>query len=86
MTTEFISADCIYPCPMKSETERQRSLAAYRLEIWQNGCIIEKEWRIYNPVFDKKGEKSTTMMRVRPARTDDEKDFILSKLRTRSTS
>lgn len=81
MTSEFISADCIYPCPMVSETERQKRLEGYRLNIWANGCVIEKEWRVHNPVFDKKGEKSTTMMRVRPARTDDEVDFILGKLR-----
>jgi len=77
---EFLRADCIYPCPMVSETERQKRLEDYRLEIWRNGCIIEKEWRVRNPVFDERGEKSTTMMRVRPARTDDEVDFILAKV------
>jgi len=76
---EFISGDCIYPCPMVSETERQKRLEDYRLGIWRNGCIIEKEWRVHNPVFDKKGEKSTTMMRIRHARTQDEADFLMSK-------
>ena len=79
MTTEFISADCIYPCPMVSETERQKRLEGYRLDIWRRGCVIEKEWRVRNPVFDKKGEKSTTMMRIRTVRTNDEADFILAK-------
>lgn len=78
MSTEFISGDCIYPCPMVSEIERQQRLEDYRLGIWGNGCVIEKEWRVHNPVFDKKGEKSTTMMKIRPARTDDEISFILS--------
>ena len=81
MPTELISADCIYPCPMVSETERQNRLEDYRLGIWRNGCIIEREWRVHNPVFDKKGEKSTTMMRIRTAKTDDEVDFILAKIR-----
>jgi len=43
MTTEFISADCIYPCPMVSETERQKRLEDYRLGIWRRGCVIEKD-------------------------------------------
>jgi len=65
---------------MVSETERQKSLEGYRLDIWRRGCIIEKEWRVRNPVFDKKGEKSTTMMRIRTVRTNDEVDFILAKV------
>ena len=81
MTNEFLSADCIYPCPMTSETERQKRLEDYRLGVWRTGCVIEKEWRVHNPVFDKKGEKSTTMMRIRTAKTDDEVDFILTKVR-----
>lgn len=79
MTTEFISAHCIYPCPMVSETERQKRLEDYRLGVWRSGCIIEKEWRVHNPVFDKKGEKTTTKMRIRQARTQDEVDFLMSK-------
>lgn len=81
MTTEFITADCIIPAPMRSETERQKLIEKYRLGAWADGCIIEKEWRVRNPVFDKKGEKSTTMLRIRPAKTKDEIDFILSKLK-----
>ena len=80
MGTEFISADCIIPAPMMSETERQKRVEQYRLGAWAKSCIIEKEWRVRNPVFDKKGEKTTTMMRIRPARTKDEVEFILSKL------
>lgn len=83
MTTEFISAECIYPCPMVSETERQKRLEGYRLGIWRRGCLIEKEWRVHNPVFDKKGEKTTTKMRIRQARTQDEADFLMSKIVSR---
>lgn len=79
MTTEFLRGDCIYPCPMVSETERQKRLGDYRLGIWRSGCVIEREWRVHNPVFDKKGEKTTTMMRIRPVRTQDEADFLMSK-------
>ena len=82
MGTGFMSGDCIIPCPMRSETERQELVESFRLGAWRRGCIIEKEWRVHNPVFDKKGEKTTTMMRIRPVRTDDEVDFILSKLST----
>ena len=79
MNTELISADCIYPLPMVSETERQKRLEGYHLDIWRRGCVIEKEWRVRNPVFDKKGEKTTTKMRIRQARTQDEADFLMSK-------
>jgi len=65
---------------MVSETERQKRLEGYRLDIWRRGCVIEKEWRVRNSVFDKKGEKSTTMMRIRTVRTNDEADFILAKV------
>lgn len=84
MNTEFISADCIIPAPMMPEIDRQKRIEGYRLGAWARGCIIEKEWRVRNPVFDKKGEKTTTMMRVRPARTDDEVKFIISKLKVKN--
>ena len=77
----FIRADCIIPAPVKSETERQKIVEGYRLGAWARGCIIEREWRVRNPVFDGKGEKSTTMMHIRPAKTKDEVEFILSKLK-----
>lgn len=80
MNTELIRADCIIPAPMMSEIDRQKRIEEYRLGAWAGGCVIEKEWRVRNPVFDKKDEKTTTMMRVRPARTKDEVEFILSKL------
>ena len=80
MPTEFMSGDCVIPAPMMSEVDRQKRVEQYRLGVWARGCIIEKEWRVHNPVFDKRGEKTTTMMRVRPAKTDDEAEFILSKL------
>ena len=81
MASEFIRGDCVIPAPMMSETERQEQVKRYRLGAWANGCIIEKEWRVRNPVFDQKGEKSTTMFRVRPARTQDEMEFIIAKLK-----
>jgi len=73
---EFMSGECIYPAPMVSEVERQKRLEEYRLNIYANGCIIEKEWRVHNPVFDEKGEKTTTKMKIRPIRTADELEFI----------
>jgi len=83
VNNELISADCIIPCPMKSESERQKLIEEYRLGAWARGCIIEKEWRVHNPVLDKKGEKSTMMMRIRPAKTPDEVEFILSRIEKR---
>ena len=80
MPTELISADCVIPAPMMSETERQKRVEQYRLGAWARGCVIEKEWRVRNPVFDKKGEKTTTMFRIRPARSADELEFIVSQL------
>lgn len=81
MGTEMISADCIIPAPMMSETKRQELVESYRLGAWRRGCMIEKEWRVHNPVFDRKGEKTTTMMRIRPVRTDDEVEFVMGKFK-----
>lgn len=80
MGIEMLQAECIYPAPMVSETERQKRLEQYRIGVWARGYIIEKEWRVHNPVFDKKGEKTTTKMLIHPAKTEDEMQFILSKL------
>ena len=80
MNSEMISAECIYPAPMMTEIDRQKRLDDFRLNIYGNGCVIEKEWRVRNPVFDKRGEKTTTMFKIRPAQTEDEVKFIVSKL------
>ena len=81
MGNEFISAETTFPAPMVTETERQQRLEKHRLSIWANGCVIEKEWRVHNPVFDGKGEKTTTKFRVRPAKDKGEFEFIASRLR-----
>lgn len=80
MGTDLITADCCIPAPGVSEIERQKRVEGYRIGVWAKGCIIEKEWRVRNPVFDKKGEKTTTMLRIRPVQTEDELEFIVSKL------
>ena len=80
---ELISAETTFPAPMVTETERQQRLEKHRLSIWANGCIIEKEWRVHNSVFDKKDEKTTTKFLVRPAKDESELEFIVSKLKTR---
>jgi hypothetical protein len=80
MTTDLVSAECICPAPMMSEIDRQKRVSDMRKSIYNNKCVIEKEWRVHNPVFDKKGEKSTTMFRIRPARTRDELEFIIRAL------
>jgi hypothetical protein len=65
---------------MMTEIDRQKRVADMRKSIYVNKCVIEKEWRVHNPVFDKKGEKTTTMFRIRPARTMDELEFIVKEL------
>ena len=80
MGIELLSADCVIPAPMMSETKRQELVEKYRIGAWARGCVIEKEWRVRNPVFDKKGEKTTTKFRIRPANTEDELEFIANKL------
>lgn len=80
MSTEMVSAECICPAPGMPEIDRQRRVAEMRKSIYANRCIIEKEWRIRNPIFDKKGEKSTTMFRIRPTKSVDELEFIVSEL------
>jgi len=80
MNTKFLSGECIFPAPMVDEIERQKRLDKFRLSIWANKCVIEKEWRVHNPVFDRKGEKTTTKFKIRPARTESELDFLISRL------
>lgn len=79
MIDKLMRAECIFPAPMISEKERQERLERFRLSIWANGCVIDKEWRVHNPVFDAKGEKSTTKFQIRPAKSD-EVDFILQRI------
>jgi len=80
MATELLSAECICPAPMMTEIDRQKRVSEMRKSIYANECVIEKEWRVHNPVFDKKNEKTTTMFRIRPARTIDELEFIVKEL------
>jgi len=80
MTQDLMSAECICPAPMMSEIDRQKRVADMRKSIYANKCVIEKEWRVHNPAFDKRGDKSTTMFRVRPAKTIDELEFIVQEL------
>ena len=80
MLTEMLSAECVCPAPMMSEIDRQKRVADMRKSIYQNKCVIEREWRAHNPVFDKKGEKTTTKFRIRPAKTIDELEFIVKEL------
>jgi hypothetical protein len=77
---DLLRADCICPAPGMSEIDRQKCVADMRKSIYANSCVIEKEWRVRNLIFDKKGEKSTTMFRIRPARTIDELEFIVKEL------
>ena len=77
---EMMGAECVFPAPMVDEIERQKRLEKFRLSIWARGCVIDKEWRVRNTVFDKKDEKTTTKFKIRPARNEAEANFILSKL------
>ncbi len=78
--SELMRADCICPAPMMTEIDRQKRISEMRESIYSNKCVIEKEWRFHNPAFDNKGEKSTTMFRVRPLKTLDELEFIIREL------
>jgi len=75
-----------------SDTEQGHTGTVYRADNWvllgkakghnwARGYIIEQEWRVHNPVFDKRGEKSTTKMLIRPAKAVDELELMASKLR-----
>ena len=78
---EFLSSgECICPAPGMSEIDRQKRVENMRKSIYANLCVVEKEWRVHNPVFDKKGEKTTTMFKIRPARTMDEVEYIAKEL------
>ena len=57
MGIELLSADCVIPAPMMSETKRQELVEKYRIGAWARGCVIEKEWRVRNPVLIKRGRK-----------------------------
>ena len=80
MGIEILSADCVIPAPMMSETKRQELVEKCRIGAWARGCVIEKEWRVRNPVFDKKDEKTTTKFSIRPAKTIEELEFIVKEL------
>jgi len=80
METRFVSGECICPAPMMSEIDRQKRVKEMRKSIFTNGCLIEKEWRVRNPIFDEKDEKSTTKFRIRPVRTREELEFIAKEL------
>jgi len=68
------------PAPMMEEAERQKRVSAFRLGVYAQGCVIEREWRVHNPVFDKRGEKTTTKFVIRPVATEDEAKYVASEL------
>jgi hypothetical protein len=68
------------PAPMCSEIERAERVENARRGIWLDGMFIESERRVRNPAFDKRGEKTTTELKWRPCKTQDEADFVAHKV------
>jgi hypothetical protein len=58
--------------PDVSEEERQERVKAARDDSTLRGLMIVAERRTRNAMFDKKGQKTSTEMDVRPCRTEDE--------------
>ena len=76
----FIASEIVVPAPMMSEIDREKEVNVVRRNAWRGGYIITEERRVHNPAFDKRGEKSTTKIKIRPVKTQGEADFVMSKL------
>lgn len=70
----------LVPAPMKSEVERAALVEEARRCLWLQGFWIEKERRLENSVFDRKGEKTTTEIVFRVCKTEDEAKFVTQKI------
>lgn len=68
------------PTPWMTEAERQSRFELARKGVYYNGMFIESEKRVRNPLSDKKGEKTTLEMTIRPCRTKDEAGFVAARI------
>lgn len=68
------------PCPMMTEIQREEKVQKALNGLYLHGYFVEILGRRRNPVFDKKGEKSTTKIMFRPPKNEDEARFILDKI------
>jgi hypothetical protein len=69
------------PAPLVTEVVRQARVDEAKRSAWLEGYWIVSERRTRNPVFDKRGEKSTTELVVRPCRNEDEAAAVLERIR-----
>jgi hypothetical protein len=74
------SMTALVPAPMMDESKRQEVVARAKDSAWMSGQFIESERRIRNDVFDKRGEKTTTEMRVRMCKNPEEAAFVMEQI------
>lgn len=64
--SELLETHHDMPTPWaKSEAERLAEVAKFRAEVTAQGGQVVEERRVRNPVFDRKGERTTFKFRVR---------------------
>jgi hypothetical protein len=74
------SATALIPAPMMSEEKRQENVNNAIKGVWLDGYFLESQTRVKNPVFDKKGEKTTTKIKFRACKNNQEAEFVLLKI------
>lgn len=67
-----VLAQFIIAAPQASEIERTAKVKEAMDDAIMRGMVIVLQKRVHNPVFDKRGEKSSTEVHIRPCRTHDE--------------
>jgi len=74
------SATALIPAPMMSEEKREEKVNNAIKGIWLDGYFLESQTRVRNPVCDKKGEKTTTKIKYRACKNNQEAEFVLNKV------
>lgn len=69
-----------FPAPLRDLVQLEAKRAEIRLDFWREGLFIARERQVRNPVFDRKGERSTTRFVVRPCKTAVEATFVGTKI------
>ena len=77
---DYFEAEGLIPCPMMDEIAREVRVRKAIEGKWLAGYWCEVVGRKKNPVFDKKGEKSSVKIKWRFCHTEDEAKFIVKKV------
>lgn len=67
MDTEFLGGTVTLPTPFMTEECRLARLEEERQKLRAMGMMIISERRVRNPAFDKKGERTTFNITIKPS-------------------